>query len=81
MTTAPAKRRERPTRPLPDSELVSLIDDPDGPYAGSPAGWWTQYGGGAGRGLGSRLPPRPDASPSPFHPEECPNCIPRWRSA
>ncbi|MGA5130750.1 hypothetical protein [Streptomyces blastmyceticus] len=24
---------------------MSLIDDPDGLYADSPEGWWTQYGG------------------------------------
>ncbi|BCM65781.1 hypothetical protein EASAB2608_01115 [Streptomyces sp. EAS-AB2608] len=25
--------------------LVDLTQDPDGPYANSPEGWWTQYGG------------------------------------
>ncbi|MGK5547660.1 hypothetical protein ACSNOH_23415 [Streptomyces sp. URMC 127] len=25
--------------------LVDLTQDPDGPYADSPEGWWTQYGG------------------------------------
>ena len=30
---------------LPAPELVSLIDDPAGRYAGSPKGWWTEYGG------------------------------------
>ncbi|GLV78218.1 hypothetical protein Shyhy02_62180 [Streptomyces hygroscopicus subsp. hygroscopicus] len=43
--TAPARlHRQGPTR-LPAPELVTLIDDPDGPYANSPEGWWTQRGG------------------------------------
>ncbi|GAA0374301.1 hypothetical protein GCM10010319_61020 [Streptomyces blastmyceticus] len=41
----PASLRRRPLSLLPAPELVSLIDDPDGLYADSPEGWWTQYGG------------------------------------
>ncbi|MFI1099822.1 hypothetical protein [Streptomyces melanogenes] len=29
----------------PPARPVSLVDDPDGPYADSPEGWWTKYGG------------------------------------
>jgi len=43
--TAPAKRLSARLSALPDPELVSLIDDPTGPYSGSPEGWWTLYGG------------------------------------
>ncbi len=32
-------------RPLPAPELVSLLDDRDGPYRNSPDGWWTPLGG------------------------------------
>lgn len=43
--TAPAKRASARLSALPEPELVSLIDDPMGPYSGSPAGWWTEHGG------------------------------------
>ncbi|MBD0746722.1 hypothetical protein [Streptomyces sp. CBMA152] len=50
--SAPARRRTRPTNALPAPTPVSLIDDPDGPYTGSPTGWWTQYGGALHRRSG-----------------------------
>lgn len=43
--TAPVKRVSARLSALPDPELVSLIDDPTGPYAASPDGWWTDHGG------------------------------------
>jgi hypothetical protein len=43
--TAPAKRLGARTSALPEPELITLIDDPTGPYADSPEGWWTEYGG------------------------------------
>ncbi len=48
---------------------------PDGPYAGSPAGWWTQYGG-AVSATGVVYLPGPTHPPSPRHPDDCPNCVP-----
>jgi len=43
--TAPAKRVSVRVHALREPELVSLIDDPAGPYADCPEGWWTPYGG------------------------------------
>ena len=43
--TAPAKRASARVSALPEPKLVSLIDDPTGPYADSPEGWWKPYGG------------------------------------
>lgn len=43
--TAPAKRLSARTSALPEPELITLLDDPDSPYANSPVGWWTEHGG------------------------------------
>lgn len=76
MTTTPARRHRRPACPLPAPQLVSLIDNPDGPYAESPPGWWDQYGGALNIASGVVYLPGPTQPPSPLHPEDCPNCIP-----
>jgi hypothetical protein len=56
---------------------VSPVGDPGGPYADSPAGWWGQYGGALDRASGVAYLPGPTHPPSTFHPEDCPNCVPR----
>jgi hypothetical protein len=43
--SAPAKRVSGRVSALPEPELISLVDDPAGPYVDSPEGWWTEYGG------------------------------------
>jgi hypothetical protein len=43
--TAPVKRVRARLSALPEPELITLLDDPDSPYANSPVGWWTEYGG------------------------------------
>ncbi|GAA3001968.1 hypothetical protein Sfulv_34500 [Streptomyces fulvorobeus] len=73
--SVPVKAQERPARALPEPELVSLIDDPHGPYADSPAGWWDQYGGALDMRSGVVCLPGPVHPPSPFHPDECPHCV------
>jgi hypothetical protein len=70
--SAPARVRRRREAELPAPELVSLIDDPEGPYADSPEGWWTEYGGA----LDSRsgvvyLPPGAARRPRAFPCAEC----------
>lgn len=78
--TGPAVRPQQPrTRPLPPPDLVSLVDDPHGPYADSPAGWWDQYGGAVSATGVVYLP-------GPTHPTnarhgDCPNCVPLWRNS
>lgn len=72
--SAPVKPQERRTRALPDPELVSLIGDPSGPYAGSPPGWWDQYGGAVAGGVVHL--PGPTHPPNSRHPDDCPNCVP-----
>lgn len=68
--TAPSRVSRRPTGELPPPELVSLIDDPDGPYANSPDGWWTEYGGALDTRSGVvYFPPGSDRPPSPFRSE------------
>lgn len=76
MTTTPARRQRRPACPLPAPRLVSLIDEPDGPYGDSLPGWWDQYGGAIDRTRRVVYLPGPTHPPTPFHPEDCPNCIP-----
>lgn len=78
--TVPVKPQKRRTRPLPPPKLVSLIDDPSGPYADSPAGWWDQYGGALNRASGVVYLPGPTHPPSPLHPDDCPNCVPLRKS-
>lgn len=69
--TAPAKRVSAHLTVLPAPELVSLIDDPDGPYAGSEVGWWTEYGGARDPRSGVvYIPPGGKRPPSPFHSDE-----------
>lgn len=53
-----------------------LIDSPGSPYADSPAGWWDQYGGAFDRRSGVVYLPGPTHPPSPFHDDDCPNCLP-----
>lgn len=51
--------------------LVSLIDDPDGPYRDSPEGWWTEGGGALDMRSGLvYFPPGSDPPLSPFRTEE-----------
>lgn len=70
--TAPVKPQMRRTQPLPEPELVSLMDDPEGPYAGTEAGWWTEYGGALARTGGVvYLPPGSNPPPSPFKRRNC----------
>ncbi len=76
MGAVPARRQERPTRPLPAPELVSLTGNPDGERTASPTGWWEQYGGALDMPSGVVCLPGPTHPPSPFHPEDCPNCVP-----
>ncbi len=79
MSAPTVRAQERRTRPLPPPELVSLIDDPDGPYAGSPAGWWTQYGGALDVTSGVVHLPGPTHPPNLRH-HECRNCVPLERA-
>ncbi|WP_185909471.1 hypothetical protein [Streptomyces sp. WAC01280] len=47
--------------------LVDLTQDPDGPYANSPAGWWTAHGGALDTRSGVvYFPPGSNPPPSPF---------------
>lgn len=70
--TAPVRRGRARTHALPEPELVNLIDDPDGPYADSPEGWWTEYGGALDVRSGVvYLPPGRDTPPCPFPCELC----------
>jgi hypothetical protein len=64
--SAPAKRASARPSVLPDPELVSLTDDPLGPYAESPDGWWTQYGGALDVASGGVYLPGPKFPPCPF---------------
>jgi hypothetical protein len=41
----PVKRPNGRGGALPTPELISLLDDPSGPYRNSPDGWWDKYGG------------------------------------
>ncbi|MFJ2257773.1 hypothetical protein ACIOKD_05405 [Streptomyces sp. NPDC087844] len=66
----PARLRRRTLRPLPAPELVNLLDDPEGPYADSPEGWWTERGGAQDPVSGVvYFPPGSNPPPSPFHSE------------
>jgi len=70
--TAPAKR----VRALPAPQLVSLVH---GPYADSPDGWWTQYGGALDTRSGVvHLPQVAQLPPCPF---PCMLCAGRTDSA
>jgi hypothetical protein len=64
--TAPARRVRARVSPLPAPELVSLIDDPTGPYADSPDGWWTEYGGALDIRSGVVYLPGPKSPPCPL---------------
>lgn len=76
MGTVPARRQERPTRPLPAPELVSLIGKP-GWRAHGLSDWLVgTVRRSAGHGLGGGLPPRPDASPVAFPPRGLPELRP-----
>lgn len=75
MTATPARRQQRLTCPLPAPQLVSLLDDPRGPYTDSPAGWWDQYGGALNVASGVVYLPGPTHPPSPLHSDDCPNCV------
>lgn len=69
--TAPAKRVRARLDALPAPTLVSLIDDPDGPYRDSPEGWWTEGGGALDVRSGVvYFPPGSNPPPSPFRSEE-----------
>lgn len=64
------------TCPLAEPKLVSLIDTPGSPYAGSPAGWWSQYGGALDVASGVvYLPPGAPKPPYVFPP--CVTCSQR----
>lgn len=68
----PASLCRRPLSLLPAPELVSLIDDPDGPYADSPGGWWTKYGGVADAHSGViYIPQEADRPPCRFPCDLC----------
>lgn len=60
------------TSALPDPELVSLVDDTTGPYAGSPDGWWTEHGGAVD--VRSNVVYFPRLAESPSCPFPCPVC-------
>lgn len=63
--TAPVKPARVRVSALPAPELVSLVDDPAGPYAGSPKGWWTEYGGALDAESGVVYLPGPNFPPCP----------------
>ncbi|MFH8472574.1 hypothetical protein [Streptomyces sp. NPDC018000] len=68
----PARVRRQREESLPAPELVSLIDDPSGPYADSPEGWWTEYGGALDVRSGVvYLPPTAPLPPCPFPCRTC----------
>lgn len=69
--TAPAKRASARLSSLPDPELVSLKDDPLGPYADSPEGWWTPYDGALNVASGVVYLPGPKSPPCPFPCTRC----------
>ncbi|MFD6419886.1 hypothetical protein [Streptomyces sp. NPDC060194] len=48
-----------------------IIDDPDGPYANSPAGWWTAYGGALHVPTGNLYFPPGTHPPCPFPCRTC----------
>lgn len=75
MTATPTRRQQRPTCPLLAPRIVSLIDDTGGPYADSPPGWWNHYGGALNVASRVIYLSGPTYPPSPFHPENCANCI------
>lgn len=64
--TAPVKRASTRLSVLPDPELVSLVDDPTGPYADSPDDWWTEYGGALDIRSGVVYLPGPKSPPCPL---------------
>ncbi|MDV5147526.1 hypothetical protein R1T08_25960 [Streptomyces sp. SBC-4] len=48
------------------------IANPDGPYAASPEGWWTRYGGAFDTRSGVvRIPPGPGTAALRTHPSPC----------
>lgn len=57
----------------PEKPAVDLFTGT--PYEGSPEGWWTPYGGALDRKSGVVYLPGPYHPPSPFHTDECPNCV------
>ncbi|MHC0430795.1 hypothetical protein ACX6XY_11475 [Streptomyces sp. O3] len=73
---APAVRRQRAAA-VPAPELVTLLVDPDGPYADSPPGWWDPYEGALDVISGVvYLPQRATPRPCPF---PCTVCAERRR--
>lgn len=64
--TAPVRRACIRVSALPAPELVSLVEDPAGPYAGSPEGWWTEYGGALDTESGVVYLPGPNSPPCPL---------------
>ncbi len=64
--TALVQRARVRVSALPAPELVSLVDDPAGPYAGSPEGRWTQYGGALDTESGAVYLPGPNFPPCPL---------------
>lgn len=65
--TAPVKPLSGRLADLPDREPASLIDDPSGPFVGSPEGWWTEYGGALDTRSGVvHFPPPVEPRPCPF---------------
>lgn len=64
--TAPVQRARVRVSALPAPELISLVDDPAGPYADSPEGWWTEYGGALDTESGVVYLPGPSSPPCPL---------------
>lgn len=65
--TTPVKRACVRVSVLPAPELVSLVDDPAKPYAGSPEGWWTEYSGAQDTESGVVYLPAPSPLPARTH--------------
>jgi hypothetical protein len=76
----PAKRVSARLSVLPAPELISLIGDPSGPYADSPEGWWTEYGGALDSRSGVVYFP-PDSNPPPCRLPDCQRCADRQEGA
>lgn len=65
--TAPARVHRQREESLQAPELVTLLKDADGPYADSPEGWWTEYGGALDIRSGVvSFPPNVEPPPCPF---------------
>lgn len=56
----------------PEGPPVDLLTG--APYADSPSGWWSPYGGKLDRRSGVVFLPGPLHPPSPWH-RDCPNCV------